>query len=51
MTLEQLANAAQWLSGLATEHEKIGSLSVTLPTRTVRRMADALLAVVNRESA
>ena len=51
MTSDQLVKAAQFLAGLAAQADEQGHNVVTLPTPTVRRLSDVLLAVVNREAA
>lgn len=51
LTPEELVKAAQYLSGMANSEEAKGRRVVTLPTPTVRRLADALLSAVNGRAA
>lgn len=51
LTPEELLKAAQYLAGIATQQEKQGHRVVTMPTATVRRLADALLSAVNGRAA
>jgi hypothetical protein len=51
LTPDELVKAAQFLEGMANTEEAKGRRVVTLPTPTVRRLADALLSAVNRTAA
>ena len=48
LTNDQILVAAQMLIGLAADADKNGQHLVLVPTRTAQRLADALLAALNR---
>lgn len=49
LTTKQLAEMAELILGLARQAERKRKHAVEIPIRTVRRLCDALLEVVNRE--
>lgn len=51
LTPDELVKAARYLDGMANTEEAKGRNVVSLPTATIRRLADALLSAVNREAA
>ena len=49
MTTKEMAEVADLMLGLARQAERRRQTSVQVPVRTLRRIADAVLEVVNRE--
>lgn len=47
LTPAELLKAAQFLFAMADSVERDGGTTLTLPTRTARRLGDAILAVCN----
>lgn len=50
LTTKQLAEIAHLMAGMARQAERRRKLTVDVPVRTLRRISDAVLEIVNRES-
>lgn len=50
MTTKEIAEVADLMLGLARQAERRRQTTVQVPVRTLRRIADAMIEIVNRES-